>query len=284
MGDSNLDDVYGAVLDADGGVEGNDFLINSKTTHIQNVPIVIGNGSEHTAIVWSGFTSSLSSFDLYAQRFSADRFQLPRPLPPFVAALSSSRLAVSWNAIGGFDVSNYLVFVDDSQEAIAVDGTRFTLSGLVPDSYHSLSIAYQTADGTVSSKSATAIGKTWDQDENFNGLPDDWELSYWGTESKNWPGGAVDSDGDGESNLGEFLAGTSPTNAGDVLMVSLDNSEQGLWARWSSKAGAFYKLQVSTNLNEWNDFTDYRFAVSNSDAVLLDSTETLMYFRVILRR
>src|SRR6266849_6643704 len=46
-------------------------------------------------------------------------------------------------------------------------------------------------------------------DGNGNGLPDSWELSNFGNLNQTATG---DFDGDGISNLQEFLDGTSPTN------------------------------------------------------------------------
>jgi flagellar hook assembly protein FlgD len=60
-------------------------------------------------------------------------------------------------------------------------------------------------------------------DTDADGLPDDWELRYWGNLGH---GPAEDPDGDGISNLGEYLFGRSPIAANSdsprILMVAWD--------------------------------------------------------------
>jgi hypothetical protein len=56
-------------------------------------------------------------------------------------------------------------------------------------------------------------------DQNGNGIPDEWELFYFGRLLQ--PGEHLtDYDGDGMSIYHEFLAGTDPTNPGESLRVS----------------------------------------------------------------
>ncbi|MBA3274049.1 MAG: hypothetical protein H0T11_09290, partial [Chthoniobacterales bacterium] len=51
-------------------------------------------------------------------------------------------------------------------------------------------------------------------DTDSDGLPDAWELSYFGTLARN---GSGDPDSDGEDNLSEFRAGTNPTDGTSVF-------------------------------------------------------------------
>jgi subtilisin family serine protease len=85
-------------------------------------------------------------------------------------------------------------------------------------------------------------------DAGLNGLPDWWELEYFGQQTGTDPN--ADPDHDGMSNLAEWLAGTNPTNAASslrltVLPVSNPNSVSLAWA---SVAGKTYRLERSTNL------------------------------------
>jgi len=56
-------------------------------------------------------------------------------------------------------------------------------------------------DGRRPPTSAAATVRTWGEDANFDGLPDDWQARYWGSDPSKWPGANEDSDGDGVSNL-----------------------------------------------------------------------------------
>ena len=84
-------------------------------------------------------------------------------------------------------------------------------------------------------------------DTDGNGLPDWWELQYFGHLTGTDPN--ADPDHDGMNNLAEWIAGTNPTNAASVLRASVvSNSPSGVVVSWSSVAGKNYWLARSTNL------------------------------------
>jgi len=59
-------------------------------------------------------------------------------------------------------------------------------------------------------------------------------------------------DGDGQSNLEEFLAGRNPQNPTRVLqIVSIDRSPAQATAGFTSVSGKQYVLDASTNLSSW---------------------------------
>src|SRR5262249_31098304 len=57
------------------------------------------------------------------------------------------------------------------------------------------------------------------KDVNSNGIPDAWELKYFGNVSANRTA-FTDSDGDGLSDLSEFMAGSDPNNPPRAFRVS----------------------------------------------------------------
>jgi subtilisin family serine protease len=85
-------------------------------------------------------------------------------------------------------------------------------------------------------------------DTDGNGLPDWWELQYFGHLTGTDPN--ADPDHDGMSNLAEWIAGTNPTNAASCLrasVVSAGNSN-GVVVSWTSVAGKTYWVERATNL------------------------------------
>ena len=84
-------------------------------------------------------------------------------------------------------------------------------------------------------------------DTDGNGLPDWWELEYFGHLTGTDPN--ADPDHDGMSNLAEWIAGTNPTNAASCLRVAVATTNaSGVVVSWSSVAGKTYWLARSTNL------------------------------------
>jgi GH25 family lysozyme M1 (1,4-beta-N-acetylmuramidase) len=83
-------------------------------------------------------------------------------------------------------------------------------------------------------------------DLDGNGLPDTWELQYFGHMGVDPD---ADADGDGVSNYQEYLAGTNPTNAASVfrlLRVARVNDDVRL--DWTTVGGHSYVAQTATNL------------------------------------
>ncbi|MBA4387500.1 MAG: hypothetical protein C0404_05925 [Verrucomicrobia bacterium] len=82
-------------------------------------------------------------------------------------------------------------------------------------------------------------------DSDSDGLPDVWEADSFGSLHRE---GSGDCDGDGLSDRGEYLAGTSPTNEASVLRIDnirmLSSSE--LEVTWQSVTNRHYDLLAAT--------------------------------------
>jgi hypothetical protein len=62
----------------------------------------------------------------------------------------------------------------------------------------------------------------------------------------------ADSDGDGVTDANEAIMGTDPNNAADVLRLS-QTPATPTQINFPSKAGKFYKVYSSTDLNTWTN-------------------------------
>jgi hypothetical protein len=283
--DGSREGVYGQVRSSSGGEIGSEFRVNTITASQQIFPTVASDGDRRFLAVWSRFVGGMASFDLFAQRYAADQ-ALPVPSAPYVSALSQSRLSVTWPELEGFNVDHYELYVDSNANPVSVTNNLWTATGLISGSTHSFRLAYWLTDGRSSAPSAPSSGTTWSEDENLDGLPDDWQVQYWGPNTANWPSPQTDSDGDGASNLQEFLAGTDPTEPNSVLRVQLVSTAQGAQLRWNSQPGFMYQVQVSQTLGagSWSSVGTARFAAGAADSTLLNGTSSAAYYRVIRLR
>jgi hypothetical protein len=86
----------------------------------------------------------------------------------------------------------------------------------------------------------------WDGD----GLPDWWEKRYFTDNVTGFP--EEDADGDGMSNLSEFVAGTTPTDANSLLKIlSISYADQAtISLRWSSVPGRKYIVERTNRIGE----------------------------------
>jgi Tol biopolymer transport system component len=85
-------------------------------------------------------------------------------------------------------------------------------------------------------------------DSDGDGMDDDWEMAYFGTLARD---GTGDFDGDGHTDLEEFLAGTDPTDANSILRAMLLLAPDGTTTvLWHSVPGKSYRVEFKDGLDE----------------------------------
>jgi hypothetical protein len=278
--DGSREGIYGRLL-SETGAAGDEFLIPTATASQQIQPAVASDGAGRFLVAWAGFLGGNSSFEILGQRYSGEQAIHPPPAP-VLSALDSYSLMVSWAPLAGYaDVAGYRLFVDGAATPVVTAESFLVLSDLDPASTHSVRLAYELDDGRVSPLSEPATAQTWGRDRNHDGLPDDWQTTYWGIDAKAWPLPSADSDGDGASNLSEFLAGTDPVDAASALRISIQPTAAGLLLQWNAVAGSVYQLQVSSNLATWSDAAGPAFAPGNLAASVIAGGGSTAYYRVI---
>jgi len=278
--DSSLEGVYGRYITTQGVPEGDEFLVNSTVKGSQSQPFVASDGHSKFLVVWTSYVPG-ANVDLFARQYSIDQ-ALDKPEPPYVYPVSSSRLSVVWEPIYGFDSVRYELYIDDStQPIILTNVNQYVLKNLAPQTSHSVKYIYVLPDGRRSPLSDAAIGTTYGEDDNADGLPDDWQEKYWGPDPALWPSPEVDSDHDGASNRQEFLSGTDPTDPQSVLKLNISSNSMGRVLTWNTVQGCIYQIQSSSDMKSWENVGSPRLARGNLDFITLNLTNNNAFFRVI---
>ncbi len=283
-GDGYGEAVVGQWIDSQGQKVGEEFVVNSQTSGDQITPNIASDEQGRLVAVWSTYAGLSKGMDLASQRYSMSAQSLLAPEPPYVFAASSSRLTVSFPEISGLPISQYELYVDGAEVPLVLKTGYHTATGLTPESFHTFRLAYRLQDGRLSPLSPPAQGKTWGEDVNLDGMPDDWQAKNYGSERSQWPAPTVDSDGDGVNDREEFLAGTNPQLASSVLKTFLHRNEQGSTLSWNSRPGAFYQVQASNNMKDWSDLGKLRFASGDTDSIPIGNLPGNTFYRVNLLR
>ena len=109
-----------------------------------------------------------------------------------------------------------------------------------------------SAVGTNENKSGLIqvlfTGNAANPDANANGLPDQWENQYFPGQTLN---PLADADGDGTSNLMEYVAGTNPTDRSSKLQPTGTHNGSIYTMPIQTVAGRNYKVWVTKNLSSW---------------------------------
>jgi hypothetical protein len=85
-------------------------------------------------------------------------------------------------------------------------------------------------------------------DTDRDGMPDAWEVTHFGSISV-LPG--ADADGDGTTNLMEYLAGTGPVDASSVFRPTAQMEGNDLALSVQTMAGRRYRVWGSPDLKTW---------------------------------
>jgi len=122
-------------------------------------------------------------------------------------------------------------------------------------------------------------------DSDNDGMEDDWEVAYFDNLDRN---GAGDYDGDGQTDLREFLSGTDPRDSGSVLRV-LTLSPMGGGSTtvvWSAVPNRNYVVQYKDSLGSpnWSNASGVLTASAASESFVHGLSAATRYYRVILVR
>jgi hypothetical protein len=123
-------------------------------------------------------------------------------------------------------------------------------------------------------------------DINSNGISDAWEVAFFGVVSPNHPPD-LDTDDDGQSDYAEFVAGTNPADAASALTIAMPElrPNRTVYLEWPSARGHAYRLELSTNLDNWLPASAWIVATNTNSSVTLPPLREspAFHFRVEVR-
>lgn len=124
-------------------------------------------------------------------------------------------------------------------------------------------------------------------DTDGDGLPDAWERQYFGSINDPRATPDADPDGDGFSNLQEYLAGTNPLDANSLLRIESANlSNDGLALHFNAISGHSYSVLWRTDAEAgvWLKLADIAPVAHDGPVVVNDPTFTAAparYYRLV---
>ena len=272
--DGSREGVFGQFLRGDGSMAGTELLVNTTILNSQLYPVVASDDVGRFLVVWASYTGGTYGMDLEAQRFATTVQPLSPPAAPIVSAVDSYTLSVTWAPIDGFNVAYWNLYVDSSSTPVQVTNIYWVDGNYEPNQTHTFQLGYVLADGRISPLSTTVSGTTWGDDKNHDGLPDNWQAMYWGSNSANWPSPNTHLGGPrGPTVLQVFLWGANPLVPSTWLTANISNSPEGWFLSWNTVPGYVYQVQTSANLaGGWTNLGVPRFEAGANDSIYLGLT------------
>jgi hypothetical protein len=203
----------------EGGKQPNDLYLD----HLRRAAVTLTNGMDNT--LWKGdWCDQLYALEDFADADPAD----PDSAPDYA---DISRVFRNIHMINWFHVNKFEDgFTKDLR--IAEDGIGGVPYGSyyerIQDDYFLTNVLH---------------------DSDYDGLPDDWELDYFGDPTNAVP--SEDDDDDRQNNWQEYLAGTVPTNRDDFFCmdaVAQSSVSNGFIIEWASTAGRRYAIDCTHDL------------------------------------
>jgi len=301
--DGSREGVYGQFLQGNGSGLGGEFTVNTTTISSQMQPAVASDGVSQFLVVWTSYTGTPYSFDLFAQRYLNTAGALNPMAAPFVYApfvvsnnVYQPQLLVSWPPVTGLSISNYEVYVNGATvptvETTSNVWAMTAANGLAASTSNYFQVDYVTTDGRRSPLSPAAGGMTW-SGLNWGGIPYEWMAIYFGGyyggtyHTNGWSPAGQPPPGSPHGSptlLQLFLSGGIPYEPGTWLQTTLTKTPQGMLLSWNTQPGFTYQVQVKTSLGGvWTNLDALRFAAGTSDEINVGGASA-GYYQVLLLR
>ena len=158
-------------------------------------------------------------------------------------------------------------------------------AGFVPTGVFSTNVGWISLSNAVARVQTDILLPGVDSDGD--GIPDAWEMKYFGNLTT--ATASSDRDGDGVSDLAEYLADTDPTDSASRLRIkSIETGTDGspVALTWPSRSSRCYYIQKAGDLNTPINWLDSGLGLILPDAgdetsrKLLDPAAPMRFFRI----
>jgi hypothetical protein len=228
----------------------------------------------------ANYTNVLLSYR--GREFSDD----PHPPPPsFVNGADFDGVAISADGVTWYSVADsssfensYQSYQVDLDTALAANGLRYnSLFRIRFNQYGKMKIPSNGA-----AYDNIAITGRFNEDLDGDGIPNAWELQYFGGPTNAVPG--LDDDEDGITNIGEYIADTNPTSDVSFLQVAIAPRESGdgIELHYESSTGRVYSIFCISNLETENSvqIQTNEPGLGTASVLLLDTSMPSGVFRL----
>jgi GH25 family lysozyme M1 (1,4-beta-N-acetylmuramidase) len=226
-------------MDGDGG--------SSAGTTIRDFAVFRGGGAGVSPILMTTNNTTFGPDPLVGPQFdNADpgfgALFPPKTLPTFATVSGSAGNA--WVNVEVSQITNVITWsLNDTVVAQYTNNFAFT-SGEILLGYADV---FSSIGGADNFAVFDNVRVETVPDIDGNGLPDAWELQYFGHIGVDLD---ADADGDGVSNFREYLAGTNPTNAASVFRIlGVARNGKDIRVDWTTVGGHSYIVQSTTDIN-----------------------------------
>ncbi len=260
-----------------GGV---DFDFPSNTTIAANSTLLVVSFSPTNASALSAFktayglTGSVTVLGPWSGKLdnSSEGIEIQRPDTPQLPPANDAGFVP-------YIVVERVVYADLPPWPQAADGSGFSLQRVSGTGYGNDPTNWIAA-------AANPVSSGGSGDTDGDGIPDAWENQYPLAMNANNPADAgEDYDGDGMTNLQEYLAGTNPQDPNSrLLLVGTLESPARIRLQFNAVSNVTYDFQSRTSLSTgtWLNLVNVPAAPSNRTVTITNTATPMNFYRVVV--
>lgn len=230
---------------ADGG------SISGATTGTLTInPVSLGDAGGYNALVNTTYSPATVSS---TATLSFNPVCVLITAPPDLSYTTNSTITVAGTASATSTVTSVSVNGFAATTGNLYSNWTATVSGLTGGTNTLIAVAADSLSHTATNTSRVIYADAT-FDGNSDGLPDAWQIQYFGSPFAPGAGPNVDGDNDGFSNAQEYLTGTDPNDGTSALRVTRVAGPDGAGFKieWPAVSGKSYLIEYK---NDWSDST-----------------------------